>query len=293
LSIAAAVATITLKGGAYLLTGSVGLLSDALESLVNLVAAIGALIALLVAEREPNEEFAYGFAKAEYFSSGLEGALILVAAAGIVATAIPRILQPQPLGALGWGLLVSAVASLINLVVAQRLLRAGRQYQSITLEADARHLMADVITSAGVIVGVGLVALTGEIRLDPIVALLVAVNIVWTGIGLMRRSAYGLLDRALPQRERAAVQEVLARYVESEGARWHALRTRQAGRRRFVAVHILVPGDWTVQRGHQLLERIEHDIRAILPFATVFTHLESLDDPASYEDTDLDRMAAL
>ena len=295
LSIAAALATITLKAAAYFLTGSVALLSDALESLVNLVAAIGALVALMVAEREPNEEFAYGFAKAEYFSSGLEGALILAAAVGIIVTAVPRVIEPQPISSAGLGLVVSSVASAINLFVALTLLRAGRAHDSITLEADARHLLADVWTSAGVIVGVSLVAITGQHRLDAIVALLVAANIIWTGVGLIRRSAFGLLDRALPVAQRGAVQAVLERYVEAQGIRWHALRTRQAGRRRFVAVHILVPGDWHVQRGHELLEEIERDVRAVFPPATttVFTHLESLDDPASYEDTNLDRITAV
>ncbi len=289
LSIAAAIITIALKTGAYLLTGSVGLMSDALESLVNLVAAIGALIALTVAEREPSEEYAYGLEKAEYFSSGLEGALVLAAAVGIVVAAIPRLLQPQPISAVGVGLAVSGVASLVNLFVARRLLRAGREYQSITLEADARHLFTDVWTSAGVILGVGLVALTHWDRLDAIVALAVAANIVWTGVGLVRRSALGLLDRALPLAERTAIQEVLARCTASDGIQWHALLTRQAGRRRFISVHILVPGDWTIQRGHELLERIEQDIRAIFPRATVQTHIEPIEDPASYEDAALDR----
>jgi cation diffusion facilitator family transporter len=270
----------------------VGLLSDALESGVNLVAAIAALIALTVAEREPDEEHAYGYEKAEYFSSGLEGALIIAAAVGIVVAAVRRLLEPQPLGDVGLGLVVSAVASLINLAVGWRLLRAAREHRSITLEADARHLFTDVWTSAGVIVGVGLVALTGWARLDPLIALAVAANIVWTGVGLLRRSAKGLLDVALPPEERAAIQALLDRYAETEGIQWHALRTRQAGRRRFVAVHILVPGDWTVDRGHRLLEAIERDLRVMLPRTTVFTHLESLDDPASWEDTALDRIAS-
>jgi cation diffusion facilitator family transporter len=291
LSILAAVLTISLKGAAYLLTGSVGLLSDALESLVNLVAAIGALVALTVAEREPDEEHTYGYEKAEYFASGLEGALILVAAVSIVVAAVPRLLAPAPIDAVGWGLAVSTLASLINLGVGWRLLAAGREYQSITLEADARHLLTDVWTSAGVIVGVAAVALTGWEWLDPLVALAVAVNIVWTGMGLLRRSALGLLDRALPPEERAAIQTVLSRYEREQGIQWHALRTRQAGRRRFVSVHILVPGSWTVHRGHQLLESIEADLRTHLPRATLFTHLESLDDPASWADTALDRAA--
>lgn len=291
LSIVAAVLTIGLKAGAYVLTGSVGLLSDALESLVNLVAAIGALIALTLIEREPDEEHAYGYEKAEYFASGMEGALILVAAGSIVAAAVPRLLDPRPIDDVGWGLAVSAVASLLNLGVGWRLMRAAREHNSITLEADARHLLTDVWTSVGVIVGVGAVALTGWERLDPGVALVVAANIVWTGVGLVRRSARGLLDAAVPADERAAVQAVLARYERELGIQWHALRTRQAGRRRFVSVHILVPGQWTVHRGHDLLETIERDVRSTLPIVTVFTHLESLDDPRSWEDTTLDRLA--
>jgi cation diffusion facilitator family transporter len=289
LSIAAAIATISLKAGAYGLTGSVGLLSDALESLVNLVAAIVALVAISVAEREPTEEHAYGFEKAEYFSSGLEGALILLAAVGIVVTAVPRVIEPQPLTAIGWGMGVSALASAINLVTAWLLLRAAREHRSITLEADAHHLLADVWTSAGVIAGVALVGITGWNRLDGLIALGVAVNIVRTGIGLVGRSMGGLLDAALPVDEQAKIQAVLARYRDSDAIEWHALRTRQAGRRRFISMHVLVPGDWSVQRGHELLEAIEHDLHETLSRATIFTHLEPLEDPTSWEDTSLDR----
>ena len=290
LSIAAAVATIGLKTGAYLLTGSVGLLSDALESLVNLVAGIGALIALTIVERAPDEEHAYGYEKAEYFSSGLEGAMIFVAAVSIIAMAIPRLLAPRPLDEVGWGLAISILASLLNGVVAWRLFRAARQHRSITLEADARHLLTDVWTSAGVIVGVGVVWLTGWDRLDPLIALGVAVNIIMTGVDLVRRSAKGLLDVAVPAEERAAIQAVLNRYERERGIQWHALRTREAGRRHFISVHILVPGDWTVHQGHQFLEEIEADLRATSPLTTVFTHLESLDDPASWDDMRLDRV---
>jgi cation diffusion facilitator family transporter len=292
LSILAAVITISLKAGAYFLTGSVGLLSDALESVVNLVAAIGALVALTVAEREPDEEHAFGYEKAEYFASGLEGGLILVAAVSIVVTAMPRFIHPEPVSEVGWGLAVSTLASLINLGVSWRLLRAAREHHSITLEADARHLMTDVWTSAGVIAAVAAVAVTGWQRLDPLIAFAVAANIVWTGVGLVRRSLLGLLDRALPAAERASIEAVLTRYQRERGVRWHALRTRQAGRRRFVTVHVLVPGGWTVHAGHQLLEEIESDLRALSPVVSVFTHLESLDDPASWLDTKLDRVSA-
>jgi cation diffusion facilitator family transporter len=290
LSIAAAIITITLKGGAYTLTGSVGLLSDALESLVNLVAAIVALIALAIAAREPDEERPFGYEKAEYFASGTEGALILVAAAAIIVTAVDRLLHPTPISAPGLGLAVSAVASLVNLLVGLRLRQAGRRFDSITLEADAQHLLTDVWTSVGVLVGVAAVAVTGWLWLDPVVALAVAVNIVRAGIGLVRRSALGLLDTAIPPAERAAIQDVLDRH-RSEGVTFHAVRTRQAGVRRFVSLHVLVPGEWTVQRGHDFLEVLERDLREALPTVSVFTHLEPIEDPLAWEDIGLERPA--
>ncbi|HMQ34633.1 MAG TPA: cation diffusion facilitator family transporter [Chloroflexaceae bacterium] len=289
LSIGAAAATIGLKAAAYLITGSVGLLSDALESLVNLVAAVVALVVLTIAARPPDEDHAYGHDKAEYFSSGAEGALILIAAASIIYAAVGRLLDPQPIEQAGLGLAISVAASAINLVVARVLLQAGRHYHSITLEADAHHLMTDVWTSVGVVVGVAAVALTGWQRLDPIIAMIVAANIIWSGARILRRSALGLLDTALPGEDRAKVVAILAGYAEREGVQYHALRTRQAGARRFCSVHILVPGAWTVARGHMLLERIETDVRRALPNATVFTHLEPLEDPASFEDQSLDR----
>jgi cation diffusion facilitator family transporter len=288
LSIGAALLTIGMKTGAYLLTGSVGLLSDALESLVNLVAAVVALVVLSIAERPPDEDHAYGHYKAEYFSSGVEGGLILIAAASIMATAVPRLLAPQPLEEVGLGLGVSVAASLVNFGVARVLAHAGRSYSSITLEADAQHLMTDVWTSAGVVLAIAATALTGWLVLDPLIALVVAANIIWQGYQLMRRSVLGLLDTALPAAERGAVQDILARYG-AQGVQSHALRTRQSGARRFVSVHILVPGEWTVQRGHNLLEQVERDIRTALPHTTVFTHLEPLEDPHSWQDTTLDR----
>lgn len=288
LSIAAAVVTIALKIVAWAITGSVGLLSDAAESLVNLLGGCLALAMLTVAARPADEDHAYGHGKAEYFSSGVEGGLILVAAAGITITAIRRLLHLQPLEAVGLGLAASAVASLINLAVALSLLRAGRRHGSITLEANARHLLTDVWTSAGVIAGVGLVALTDLLWLDPLVALLVAANIVRTGADIVRRSVHGLMDKALVETDLETVRGILRRY-ESQGVQFHALRTRQSGARKFVSVHVLVPGQWTVQRGHELLERIEADIRSALPGSTVFTHLESLEDPSSWEDQSLER----
>ncbi len=289
LAIVAAVATITLKAAAYFLTGSVSLLSDALESVVNLVAAVVALIALTVALKEPDEEHAYGHAKAEYFASGLEGGLVLLAAASIIYTAVPRLIEPVPITQVGWGAVVAAAASLINLAVARRLFQAGAEYRSVTLEADARHLMTDVWTSAGVIAGIFAVSLTGWEVIDPIIALVVAANIIWTGISLVRRSMDGLLDTALDAGDLATIEATLDRFREQVGIEAHALRTRQAGMRRFVSFHILVPGGWTVRRGHTLLEEIENEIRTALPGTTVFTHLEPLDDPVSWHDTELDR----
>jgi cation diffusion facilitator family transporter len=289
LSIAAAVATIGLKSAAYVVTGSVGLLSDAVESLVNLVGAVMALSMLTVASRPADEDHSYGHSKAEYFSSGVEGTLILVAALSIAVAAGRRLLAPQPLEQVGVGLAVSAGASLVNLAVALVLRRAGQQHHSITLEANAQHLFTDVWTSVGVIVAVAAVAATGWLSLDPIVALLVAANVLWTGTTIVRRSVLGLMDTALPPQELASVKAALDSHL-NDGVEYHALRTRQSGARRFVSFHVLVPGQWTVHRGHELLEDVEAKIRAAVPNVTVFTHLESLDDPSSWEDQHLDRV---
>ena len=286
LSVAAAIATIALKTWAWWVTGSVGLLSDAIESLVNLAAALMALWMLTLAERPPDEEHAFGYTKAEYFSSGLEGGMIFIAAAAIVVTAAPRLLHPEPLEAVGLGLAISVAASVINFGVAWALFRAAKRYRSITLEADAHHLMTDVWTSAGVVAGVILVAVTGWHRLDPLIAILVALNILWTGLGLLRRSALGLLDKAVAPEDRQRIRDILARH-EAGGIAFHALRTRQAAGRSFVSLHVLVPGDWTVQRGHDLADAIEREIRSALPRTTVTTHLEPLEDPASQDDVEL------
>jgi cation diffusion facilitator family transporter len=277
-----------LKGAAYGLTGSVGLLSDALESGVNLLAAGVALLVLTIAARPADEDHPFGHNKVEYFSSGFEGGLILVAAGGIGYAAIRRLLAPQPLEQAGLGLAIAAIAAVVNLVTARVLIQAGRQHRSIVLEADAQHLMTDVWTSVGVIAGVGLTGLTGWRILDPLVALAVAALILRTGMGLLRGSALGLLDTGLPEDVRGEIVATLQRY-EPDGARYHALRTRQAGRWRFISFHVLVPGDWTVQRGHDLLERIEEDVRHAVPGSTVFTHLEPIEDPVSFQDEDLDR----
>jgi len=288
LSIAAAIATILLKGIAWWMTGSVGLLSDAIESFVNLAGALMALWMLILAATPADKIHAYGHSKAEYFSSAFEGFLILLAAASIAYTAIGRLLNPQPLEAVGLGLLVSVAASVINFQVSRILMAAGRQRNSITLEADAHHLMTDVWTSVGVIGGVGLVWLSGWLWLDPTIALLVAANIIWTGVTLMSRSASGLMDAALPAEAEQQIETIFAEY-RAQGLEFHALRTRQAGSRTFISFHVLAPGHWSIQLGHDWSERIEAAIRKLLPGAHVTTHLEPIEDPVSMVDQELDR----
>lgn len=288
LSIAAALATILLKSGAWWLTGSVGLLSDAIESLVNLSGALMALWMLTIAAQPADDDHFYGHGKAEYFSSGFEGLLILAAAIGIGWAAVERLLHPQALEQIGVGLGISVIASIINLLTALVLLRAGREHRSITLEADAHHLLTDVWTSVGVILGVAAVWLTGWLWLDPLLALLVAANIIWTGVRLVSRSAAGLMDAALPTDQQAALGAVMETH-RRQGIDFHALWTRQAGARVFISVHVLVPGRWTVKEGHDLVERIEAEMRAALPHAHVLTHLEPIEDPLSQEDQTLDR----
>ena len=289
LSVGAAFATIALKTLAWWLTGSVGLLSDALESIVNLAAALLAVTMLRVAASPPDENHPYGFSKAEYFAAGIEGALIVLAAAGILASAIPRLLEPEPLESPGLGLTLSVAASGINLAVGVLLIRVGRRHHSIALEADGHHLITDVWTSAGVIIGVGLVFVTGWLRLDPLVALGVAAHIVWTGLRLMRRSWRGLLDAAISTEDTGEVTKLFAEYSKRYGVSFHALRTRQAGKRRFISFHFLVPDAWSVAQAHRLSEEIEERIRSLVPNASIFTHIEPISDPSSYEDQGLDR----
>lgn len=286
LSIAAALATIALKSVAAWVTGSVGLLSDAMESGVNLVAAIVALIALKAAVRPPSTHHHFGLGKAEYMSAAVEGSMIFVAAVAIVWTAVDRLINPVPIEKFGIGLVISSVAAVINLVVGLLLVRKGREHRSITLEADGKHLLTDVWTSVGVLAGVGVVALTGWNVLDPLLALAVGLNILVTGFALLRRSGAGLLDVALPKADQDVIAEVVGRY-EDDGVVFHALRTREAGQQRFVYVHVLVPGEWTVQRGHDVCEDFERDIALALPNTTTFTHLEPVDDPVSYTDQHL------
>jgi cation diffusion facilitator family transporter len=291
IAIAAAILTISLKFTAYLLTNSVGLLSDALESCVNLVAAVVALLMLKLAEKPPDQEHGFGHNKAEYFSSAIEGGLIVLAAFSIIWSAVPRIIHPQPLENVGMGLLVAVGASLINLAASTILVKNGKKYNSITLEADGKHLMTDVLTSGGVLLGIGLIKLTGWLRLDGIVAIGVAINIIWTGYQLIKRSALGLIDTAFPKDEMDDIWQVLGKY-EQQNIRFHSLMTRQSGQRKFIFVHILMSGKMDIQQGHNLAEKVENDIRMLFPNTqtTVFTHLEPLEDPVSMLDISIDRI---
>jgi len=286
LSMGAAVLTIGLKFGAYALTGSVGLLSDAFESIVNLAAAIAAFWALSYAAKPPDAKHTFGHSKAEYFSSALEGLLILVAAGSIAIAAGERLSHPQPIEQAGLGLALVLLATAINGGVAWILLQASQRLRSITLRADAHHLLTDVWTSVGVVLGIGLVSVTGWLVLDPIVALLVAANIVWTGFKLLGETGSGLLDSAIPDEEQKAIALIMSEY-ETQGIQFHALRTRVAGARRFVSFHVLVPGAWTVQRGHDVCEAIEQGITLALPGTDVTTHLEPSEDPISWDDEKL------
>ncbi len=283
ISVATSVVVIALKFAAYFLTGSVGLLSDAVESVVNIFAALIALAVLTYASEKPDQEHNFGHEKAEYFSSGIEGALIFVAAGAIVWTAIPRLFNPQQLDQVWLGLTLSLVASVANAACAWLMLRAAKAHRSITLEADARHLLTDVWTTVGVFAGVVLVQFTGWLRLDPLIAIAVAIQILWTGWHLMTRSFDGLMDRAVPDEDRAVITGILDD-VRRQGGDYHALRTRIAGAKSYVNVHILVPGGMSVQAGHDLCERLENEISARLPHVEVLTHLEPLEDPKSWDD---------
>jgi cation diffusion facilitator family transporter len=282
-SLATSLVTMALKAGAFLLTGSVGLLSDALESGVNLAAALVALATLSYAHSGEDEDHNFGHEKAEYFSSGIEGSLIFVAAAAIIWSAVPRLVEPRPLEQVGLGLVLSVLAAGANLLCGWFLLKGAREHRSITLEADAHHLLTDVWTTAGVIAGVAVVHFTGWLVLDPLIAIAVAVQILWTGGSLIRRSFDGLMDRAIPAEERARVVAVLEKLKE-KGGDYHRLRTRIAGKKSYVDVHIVLPGSMTVHQAHDLAHGIEEQIAAAVPHAEVLTHLESLEDPRSWDD---------
>lgn len=283
LSVAAAVTTMTLKYVAYLLTGSVGLLSDAIESIVNVVAAVIALLALRAAAKPADDTHHFGRGKAEYLSSGIEGFMIFGAATAILVTSVPRLWNPEQLEDLGIGLAITTLATVINGVVGFTLLRAGRRHRSATLRADGHHLLTDVWTSVGVIIGVGAVAVTGWSILDPLIAIAVAVNILVVGTGLIREAMRGLLDIALPEAQTRQITEVLAKHAV-DGVTFHGLQTRESGKDRFMSVHVLVPGDWTVQRSHDVVEEVEADLRATVADLQVLTHVEPREDPRAYGD---------
>ena len=289
LSILAAILTIALKTAAYFYTHSVGLLSDAMESLINLAAAALALWMIKIAAQPPDDDHEFGHDKAEYFSSGIEGALIFIAALSIAYAAVSRFFAPQPIENLGIGLVISLIAALINLFVGLMLVKAGKKHHSIILEADGRHLLTDVWTSAGVVAAIILISLTGWLMIDPLIALIVAANITWTGYQLIRRSALGLMDTVVSEEDLGKTVEILDEFVKNEGIDYHALRSRQAGAKKFISVHILVPDEWTVQRGHDLTERVEQEICRNLGDCAVFTHLEPIADPLSFEDLELFR----
>lgn len=288
LSIAAALATIVLKTLAWLLTGSVGILSEAVESIVNLAGAAFALVMLSYAARPADEGHPYGHGKAEYFSSGFEGMLILFAAGAIIYAACFRLLHPEPLEQLGLGLFVSTLASVLNFATARILLGAGKRHESITLEADGRHLMADVWTSVGVLGGIACVWLTGRLWLDSVIALAVGFQIAWTGAGILKRSWDGLMDACLPEEEMQKISEAMLPF-EARGIKFHALQCRRAASDRFVSVHMLFPGDWTVHRAHNLSEDFEEAVRLALPRARIITHLESLEDARSFSHLEEER----
>lgn len=283
LSIAAAVLTVALKYVAYLVTGSVGLLSDAIESIVNVVAAVIALMALRAAAKPADALHHFGRGKAEYLSSGIEGFMIFGAATAILVTSVPRLWNPGELEDLGLGLLITGVATVINLLVGVTLVRVGTSHRSATLRADGHHLLTDVWTSVGVIVGVLLVLITGWAILDPLIAIAVAVNIMIVGTKLVRESTRGLLDVALPESETRRIVEVLAAHAV-DGVTFHGLQTREAGKDRFMTVHMLVPGDWSVTEGHDAAELVEADLRAAVPDLAILTHLEPREDPRAYDD---------
>ena len=289
LSVGAALITLGLKALAWHVTGSVSLLSDALEALINLAAALLALSMLRLAAEPPDDEHPHGHFKAEYFASGIEGALIVLAAAGIAWSAIPRLLSPQPLDAPALGIVLAVAAAAVNLAVALLLISVGKREHSIALEADGRHLLTDVWTTAGVVAGVAAVVATGWNILDPVIALAVAAHILWTGFRLMRRSLAGLMDAAIPEAERDEIEKVFAEYRNRYHADFHALRTRRAGSRRFVTFHLLVPDQWTVERAHTLSEEIEARIRALVPNAILLVHIEPIGQRASYDDIKLER----
>lgn len=283
LSIAASVLTIALKAAAYYVTDSVGFLSDAMESFINLIAGVVAFVLLKIAFRPPDKEHPFGHDKAEYFSSLIEGSLIILAAAGIGYAAIARIINPKPLGELNVGMLFSVVATIINLVTARVLLFYGRKHKSITIEADARHLMTDVWTTVGILIGILVVKFTGFYIIDPIIAIAVALGIVYTGMKLVIQSAEGLMDTALPEQELATLRAILDKY-RAQGIDYHAIYTRRVSSRSFISFHLLFPCKWTIHQCHEIAKEVEKEIAEHFSFADIFIHLEPINDPEAYDD---------
>ncbi|MFM2309374.1 MAG: hypothetical protein RLY87_1495 [Chloroflexota bacterium] len=288
ISLFVAFVVIFLKIAAYYLTGSVSLLSDALESVVNVLGASATMWALAVSELPPDDDHAHGHDKAEYFSSGFEGALVLVAAVVIIVTSLQRFIEPQPIDASPIGIAIALGTSVINYVLARWLLRAAKQHDSTALEADAHHIMSDVVTSIAVSGGLVLAVITSISWFDPLFALFVGLNIIRTGWDLVKRSADGLLDASLLPVDHDRVMAIITKY-RGDTIDFHAIRTRRSGSRKFVTFHVLVPGDWSVQRGHELLEAIEIELTHAIPNLHVTTHLEPNDDPSSFHDIDLHR----
>ncbi|MBP6898937.1 MAG: cation transporter [Burkholderiaceae bacterium] len=283
LSVAVALATIALKTGAWWLTGSVGLLSDALESLVNLAGAMFALTMVTVAAQPPDAEHPYGHHKAEYFSSGFEGVLILAAALAILWAAGQRLLAPQPLESLGWGLSLSVISSAMNGALAWAMLRKAHEHRSMALEADARHLFTDVWTSAGVLLGLAAVHFTGWLWLDPLVAIGVALNIVREGWRLIRRSADGLMDHAVEAEVAAEIRRTLDGFAHA-AIRFDHVVTRRAGQRRFVDLHMHMPAGWTLGRAAALRSSVEQALMAAVPGLRASIQLLPMDVEAHFDD---------
>lgn len=279
-----AVVTIALKALAWQLTGSVGLLSDALESFVNLASALFALVMVTVAQAPPDEEHPYGHHKAEYFSSGFEGILIIGAAVGIFWAASHRLLNPEPLEQVGWGLGLAVASSALNGLLAWVMFQAARAHRSIALEADARHLVTDVWTSAGVVVGLSLAAVTGWLWLDGLVAMGVALNILREGVSLLRRSSQGLMDEALEPEVQAEIQRTLEGFAHAT-IRFDHLTTRKAGQRRFVDLHMHMPADWTLRRAAALRTSVEQALMAAVPGLRATIQLLPSDVEAHFDDT--------
>ncbi len=288
ISIIASLLTISIKSAAYFVTGSVGFLSDAMESLINLAAGIVAFIMLSIAARPPDKEHPFGHDKAEYFSSLIEGILIVIAAIGISYAAINRLYHPQPLSELNVGMLLSVIATVVNLVTARILLYYGKKHNSITLEADSQHLMTDVWTTVGIIAGIFLVKLTNWQILDPLMAIVVAISILYTGAKLIIRSTDGLMDTKLTEKELIRIKQLLDLFIEQD-INYHALYTRQASSKRFISFHLLVPGDYTVYKAHELTKEIENELTKEFAYSDIFIHLEPINDPDAFDDFLIDK----